>query len=483
MPQISRFVIWICKKFNREEIISIIEQLIEILENRNPDVKPRDDFKEKHPNYRDFKVDPLPPLTEPPEETSCPQQNYKILIEQFRKANGKKLKPVNVRNVLLAVPEYICCPNCEAPHQYIYFNNGKLRSQFKCKVCGITFQGKNRFLRTIKYFCPYCFKALFLWKERDEVTIYKCGNNNCPHRIRELNKLNPAEKIVRRKRLSQFKINYQYREYNYQPNQLHIAGPIKPKVNLTKIHNNLHTLALILTFHISYAITARKTAHILRNVFNLKVSYQTVINYANAAAFYCHQFNLKNKGGIDEINPGDETYIKVLGKHHYVWLFMSAKSHKISAYHVSDSRSAEHAIKAMLEALSTAAPEQQITFVADGNPAYLSGLHFINATRNELKVILKHVIGLQNLDQESETYRKYKQMIERLNRTYKYHVQPGNGFGSFNGAVCKTVLFVTHYNFIREHMALGYNVPVDIPELQNISNTPGKWAKILSMAA
>lgn len=481
MPRISRFVIWICKKFNREEIVNIIEQLIDILENRNPDVKPRDDFKEKHPNYRDFKVDPLPPLTEPPEKTVSPKQNYQILLKQYQEKNGKTLKQVHVRNK--AVPEHICCPNCEAPHLYIYFNNGIMRSQFKCKVCGITFHVKNRLLRSINYFCPYCFKALFVWKKRAEVTIYKCGNNNCPHRVRELNKLNPDEKQVRRQRLSQFKINYQYREYHYQSNQLNIAGPIKPKVDLTKIHNNLHTLALILTFHISYAITARKTAHILRNVFNLKVSYQTVINYANAAAFYCHQFNLKNKGGIEEINPGDETYIKVMGKHHYVWLFMAPKSHKITAYHVSDSRTTQHAIKAMLEVLATAEPKQQITFVVDGNPAYQAGLHFINASRDELKVILRHVIGLQNLDQESETYRKYKQMIERLNRTYKYHVQPGNGFGSFNGAVCKTVLFVTHYNCIREHMALGYNVPVHIPELKNISNTPGKWAKILSMAA
>jgi len=179
MPQISRFVIWICKKFNREEIVNIIEQLIDILENRNPDVIPRDDFKEKHPNYRDFKVDPLQPLSEPPENIISAQQNYQILLKQYQEKNGKILKPVNVRSASQAVPEYICCSNCEAPHQYIYFNNGKKRSQFKCKVCGITFHVKNRFLRTIKYFCPYCFKALFAWKKRDEVTIYKCGNDHC----------------------------------------------------------------------------------------------------------------------------------------------------------------------------------------------------------------------------------------------------------------------------------------------------------------
>jgi len=63
MDKISRFVIWICSKFTREQIEKIILQLNDILNNRNPEIKPKDDFKEKHPNYRKFSVDPNPPLT------------------------------------------------------------------------------------------------------------------------------------------------------------------------------------------------------------------------------------------------------------------------------------------------------------------------------------------------------------------------------------------------------------------------------------
>ena len=65
MPRISRFVIWICSKFNRDEIKHIIKELGEILANRNPEIKPKDDFKEKHPNYREFSVDSKPPLKKP----------------------------------------------------------------------------------------------------------------------------------------------------------------------------------------------------------------------------------------------------------------------------------------------------------------------------------------------------------------------------------------------------------------------------------
>jgi hypothetical protein len=61
MSKIARFVVWICSKFTRVEIEQIINGLLDVLNNRNTEVKPKDDFKEKHPNYRNFFVDPLPP--------------------------------------------------------------------------------------------------------------------------------------------------------------------------------------------------------------------------------------------------------------------------------------------------------------------------------------------------------------------------------------------------------------------------------------
>ena len=64
MTKIARFIIWICSKFTKTEIEQIINGLADVLQDRNPDVKPKNDFQEKHPNYRNFSVDPKPPLTE-----------------------------------------------------------------------------------------------------------------------------------------------------------------------------------------------------------------------------------------------------------------------------------------------------------------------------------------------------------------------------------------------------------------------------------
>ena len=66
MDQVSRFVVWICSKFNREQIEKIVSDLTDVLEKQsNLPSRPKDVFKEQHPRYRDFSVDPNPPLTQP----------------------------------------------------------------------------------------------------------------------------------------------------------------------------------------------------------------------------------------------------------------------------------------------------------------------------------------------------------------------------------------------------------------------------------
>jgi putative transposase len=209
-----------------------------------------------------------------------------------------------------------------------------------------------------------------------------------------------------------------------------------------------------------------------------------VLNYAAAAAFYCHSFNRAHKGSVDSISAGDEAYIKVMGKHHYVFFFISSQNLKITAYHVANTRDTLPAIIAMTEAIRTADPNQPLILVTDGNPSYPAGIHFLNTQReNNASLTHRKVIGLQNLDSESAAYRAFKQLIERLNRTFKHHVKPSHGFNSANGAITLTTLFVTHYNFLRPHMSLGYKTPVVLSELEAITTIQGKWAKILSLAA
>ena len=42
MKKIMRFVVWVCKHFNRDEIL---DELVKVLNDQNPDLKPRDDLR------------------------------------------------------------------------------------------------------------------------------------------------------------------------------------------------------------------------------------------------------------------------------------------------------------------------------------------------------------------------------------------------------------------------------------------------------
>jgi putative transposase len=382
------------------------------------------------------------------------------------------------------VPPDATCPNCNAPALYLYFNDGKRKQQILCKICGTLFQlGKKHRKPKTKYWCPYCQHALYRWKVQELVTIYKCDNDRCPLYISRLKKLNKKERELRKTKSSQFKLRYQYREYHFTEEHLKHSKPDSAKVDLERIHNSSDILGLVLAFHVSFAITARKTAFILKNVFDISISYQTVLNYAESAAPYCHTFNQHYKGDIDDDSAGDETYIKIAGENAFTFLFISAVKRKITAYHIADNRGTLPATVAMLEASRTAQPDQKLTYITDGNPSYPAGIHFINAQRDPQNPIEhRKVIGLQNEDEESELNRHFKQIIERLNRTYKFHIRPANGFKTSNGAVSLTTLFVTHYNFLRPHMSLNYRVPVPLTELDGIRTIQGKWCRIIDLA-
>jgi len=61
MENLLKLIKWLAAKFTRDQIWEIISILINVLNDQYDDIKPRNDFSDKHPNYRKFKVDPLAP--------------------------------------------------------------------------------------------------------------------------------------------------------------------------------------------------------------------------------------------------------------------------------------------------------------------------------------------------------------------------------------------------------------------------------------
>ena len=148
----------------------------------------------------------------------------------------------------------------------------------------------------------------------------------------------------------------------------------------------------------------------------------------------------------------------------------------IIGYQVSNNRSVGPCILAMRMALRHFKElPKNFKFIADGYSAYpLAAMEFAKRFKDTFTFNITQVIGLTNDDAVSKEYRPYKQMIERLNRTYKQSYRPTNGFENYDGANYDLALWVTYYNFLRPHKHVKYQVLNKVDMLDNADNMPGK---------
>ena len=454
----------------QEKFISL---LLVLLTSKN--IAPKKDLPISK-TYQYFKVDSMPIIE------TFEQLDYQKLLNDYYNKNAKELKPIKRRlNTKSTVPKTIYCPRCNAPHQYIYDNNGG-KGQFLCKVCDFSFSKGQHYQKSISFKCPHCNKTLEKIKTRKNFNIYKCKNDYCSFYQYNLAKMTKDEKKLFKDKPFKFKVRYIYREQNHNFIPLSKKSPVIPKVNLSKIYSSPYVLGLILTYYANYGISARKVAGIMKDIHNIDISHQTVLNYADAVSKYIKPYIDNYPYNLSNSFCGDETYLKIKGKWQYLFFFFDAVKKIILAYRISPNRDTLSAIKALDDTLQKIKNiDQGLTFVVDGNPIYLLAQQYF--AQNGINFDIRQVIGLTNLDPISKEYRPLKQIVERLNRTFKREYKNKYGFNSSAGSEAFTTLFVAYFNFLRPHSALeDKRVPVIIPELINISNMPGKWIALIALA-
>jgi len=494
MRTIASLVSWFCSMITHDELTEAIAILLEVHGGTRKDIEFKSHFREGHPNYRLFDVDTDPPSIHPPSDPA-PPKDWRELLAEAERHRGKPLPPIK-RHGKIPPPASTKCEHCHAPVEWLSVNDGKKYSQVRCKICG-GLSPIRRIRRQIAtpFWCPHCRKSMYEWKHDDNRTIYKCGNDKCPHYLGKLKGLNSKErKLAKTGMSSQFKLRYQWRTYHFDPEEVQPHAPCASKRSLLNIRNNLETVGLALAYAVSLGLSSRMTAQVLRDIHGVPISHQTVLNWLDAAAGPAyHTLSNTLKGSMHEVMvAADETYIKVKGIWHYTWFIIGTESRTIWAWEVSDGRGAMPAIAVLNQAIEFRPDdiEGTLTLVADGNGSYDAATNAINTDSQGMplnqqarKIERLTVVGLKNEDQQSTQFRPFKQLIERLNRTYRYHTRSRSGHKSLNGARALTTLFVTHYNFLRRHRTLGNRPPVHLPELDDIKTLQGRWLKLLGLVA
>jgi transposase-like protein len=240
-------------------------------------------------------------------------------------------------------------------------------------------------------------------------------------------------------------------------------------------------MSLCLTMHVNLGLSLRKTAQALKDLYNIQISHQQVANYARTAAIVIKPFVDSYNYDIGNTFTADETYIKVRGVKGYIWFIMDVVSRSIIGYQVSDNRGVGPCIMAMRRAFRhlKTLPEH-FKFIADGYSAYpLAAQQFLREFGDDFNFDITQVIGLTNDDAVSKEFRPYKQMIERLNRTFKASYRVSCGYDNFEGANYNVALWVAYYNFLRPHQHKGYQVLNKVALLQGADNMPGKWQLLI----
>ena len=217
------------------------------------------------------------------------------------------------------------------------------------------------------------------------------------------------------------------------------------------------------------------------DIHGVKVSHQTVANYCNAVAPRVKPFVDQFPYELSDKYCGDETYIKIGGVWHYIFFFFDAAKKIILSYRIRKNRDYQSAIRAINDVL-VKLPEipKKLNFITDGNPIYLLAQQWF--AQRGINFNITQVIGLTNDDPISSEFRPLKQIIERLNRTFKGNYKPTTGYGADAGAISSVTLFVAYFNFLRPHSALDGGVPALIPELDALPNMPSKWLKLIKMS-
>jgi len=428
-------------------------------------------FDDSHsPKYQKFKVDKLPKILIPE------HIDYQLLLAYYKHKYGKTVKPITRRSEQTAVSKTIVCPRCGAPDQYLYQNNGS-QGQFECKICDLHFSETNNFNRPLTLRCPYCGNILVPKKDRKHFRIDKCVNPNCSYYRSNLAKLPKDLKVSDKYK---YKLHYIYREFTIDFFKMDLHELPQNVINFKYKKNNAYIMGLCLTYHVNLKLSTRQTSQAMLEIHNIKISHTMVANYAMTAAALIKPFTDTFDYKPSNILSADETYIKVKGKKNYVWIIMDACKKSILGYQVSDNRGVGPCILAMRMAFEKfkTFPGKALKFIADGYSAYPLASQQCKLEKG-WDFDVTQVIGLTNDDAVSTEFRFVKEIVERLNRTFKSSYRVTGGYGSDNGALYGVSLWVAYYNFLRPHPYNYWKPLNELEELSNAGNMPAKWQLLI----
>lgn len=159
----------------------------------------------------------------------------------------------------------------------------------------------------------------------------------------------------------------------------------------------------------------------------------------------------------------DETMINVGNHKVWFWDIIDTKTRYLLASRISETRTTKDAEALMRQAAKVAGKTPKVV-LTDGLFAYLDGIELAFGADTE------HIRSRPITTENSTS------MIERFHETLKQRVHVIKNFGDIFTANELTDAWLVHYNFFKEHEALG-----NVPPAQKMGNAPFKnWTDVVN---
>jgi transposase-like protein len=224
----------------------------------------------------------------------------------------------------------------------------------------------------------------------------------------------------------------------------------------------------------------RQVADHFAQAYGLKVSdttvYRWVTHYSALAAEWMESQDAK----VGETWHVDERVVNVNGEHHYLWNVMDSETRFLLASRISKGRGIPEARAAFRDAKATT--DVRPTEVrSDGFGAYPYAIKREFGRNLSGKAARRAGTNYANPHRVVPSIRapESNNLLERLNGTSKDRTKTMRAYDNDRGAAALSVGWQVHYNFVRNHLALGTTpaLAAGLPDLGTF-----RWRGLLDLA-
>ena len=334
----------------------------------------------------------------------------------------------------------ISCPHCFSKSIYKYGKDRHGNQKYLCRDCYHQFVTikKQSNKRSSGYpVCPICGRKTFLWHRYPHYIHFRCVSKKKHHSI----KVPIAAPLLKKKSFSKFAAAC-FKRFRFSPQII------------------LFTLIL----YFENACSLRKIKRFLLQQYHICVSHVSIWRWLNHfAAFFrsTSHFLLQNADFQSDEWHADETFIRIQGVQHYLWILLDSETRTVIAWHLSsirDGPSAYHLFCCAREQTE----EQPQTIITDGLASYEMSIQMTFPN------VIHHIY-------ESFADEKNNNVLESFNGTFKSWYKSKKTFHSLESAKNLITIFLFYYNFIHQHSSLNHHAPAEVAGVRYTKKQKDSW--------